>query len=54
MDVGPGPSGTILEYIARLDGPAVQAAVVDRLREGPDGTIRAAELRSLKGLKPRA
>ena len=54
MEIGPGPGGTMLEYIARLDGPAVEAAVVDRLREGPNGTIRAAELRSLKGLKPRA
>jgi len=53
MEIGPGPQGSLLEYIARLDGPAVQGAVADRLRGGADGAIVAAELRSLKGLKPR-
>jgi hypothetical protein len=54
VEVGPGPSGALLEYVARLDGPAVQGTVMDRLREGHDGAIAAAELRSLQGLKPRA
>ena len=53
-EVGPGPKGFVLEYLARLDGVAVQGAVMDRLREAPDGAVAAAELRSLKGLKPRA
>jgi hypothetical protein len=51
-EIGPGPDGVLLEYLARLD--ATQGAVMDRLRNAPDGVITAAELRSLKGLKPRA
>ncbi len=52
-ELGPGPDGFLLEYLARLDGPGVQGAVMDRLRDVPGGVITAAELRSLKGLKPR-
>ena len=53
-EVGPGPNGFLLEYLARLDGPGVQGAVMDRLRAGHGDVVDAAELRSLKGLKPRA
>jgi hypothetical protein len=53
-ELGPGPDGVLLQYLARLEGPAVQGAVMDRLRTAPDGVVAAAELRSLKGLKPRA
>lgn len=53
MEVGEGPRGVVLEYLARLDGAAGKGAVMDRLREAPDGVVVAAELRSLKGLKPR-
>lgn len=53
-EIVPGPDGgSVLEYLARLDGPAVEGAVVDRLREAPGGVVRAAEVRSLKGLKKR-
>ena len=52
-EVGPGPRGHLLVYLARLDGAAAQGAVMDRLSEGHGGAIAAAELRSLKGLKPR-
>ena len=37
-EVGPGPSGFILHYLARLDGPGVQGAVMDRLRGAPSAT----------------
>ena len=40
-------------YLARFDGTAVEGAVMDRLKEA-DGVVRAAEMRSLKGIKPRA
>jgi hypothetical protein len=53
-EMGPGPRGFLLEYLARLDGPGVKGALMDRLRAAPDGLIGAAELRSLTGLKPRA
>jgi hypothetical protein len=53
-EVTPGRSGFLLVYLARLDGPAVQGAVMDRLQSGVGGVIEAAELRSLKGIKPRA
>ncbi len=46
--------GVLLQYLARLEGEAVQGAVMDRLRDAPQGTLAAAELRSLKGLKSRA
>lgn len=52
-EVGPGPKGVVLLYLARLDGPAVQGGVMDRIQGGPSGVIAAAELRSLKGLNPR-
>lgn len=53
-EIAPGPSGHLLLYLARLDEPAVQGAVMDRLHEAGSGAFVAAELRSLKGLKPRA
>jgi hypothetical protein len=54
-EVGAGPGGGVLmEYLARLDGPGVQGAVMDRLRNAGESLIRAAELRSLKGLKKRS
>lgn len=54
VEVGPGPRGVLLEYVARLDGASVQGAVIDRLRENADGVVVAAELRSLRGLRPQA
>lgn len=54
IEVGPGPSGSLLQYLARFDGAAVEGAVMDRIREAPEDVISAAELRSLKGLKSRA
>jgi len=54
VEIAPGPRGQLLEYLARLDDDGVKAAVMDQLRTGHDGAIAAAELRSLKGLKPRA
>jgi ribosomal protein S15P/S13E len=53
-EVTPTERGFLLTYLARLDGPAVQGAVMDRLRNGPGAVIEAAELRSLKGINPRA
>ena len=50
-EMGDGPSGTLMIYVARLDGEGAQGAVMDRLRESEH--IEAAELRALKGLKPR-
>jgi Domain of unknown function (DUF4956) len=44
----------LLQYIARFDGAGVQGAVMDRIRDAPEGLFAAAELRSLKGLKPRS
>jgi hypothetical protein len=52
-EIGPGPSGVLLVYLARIEGEGVQGAVMDRLRNGSGGVVEAAELRSLKGLKPR-
>jgi hypothetical protein len=52
-EIGEGPKGTMLTYVARLDDAFAQGALMDRVREGSDGAIDAAELRSLKGLKPR-
>jgi hypothetical protein len=54
VEVGDGPRGVVLVYLVRLDGPALEGAVMDRIRSAPSGTIAAAELRSLKGLKSRA
>jgi hypothetical protein len=52
-EVNPSQGGFQLVYLARLDGAAVQGAVMDRLKNGVGTVIRAAELRSLKGIKPR-
>lgn len=52
-EVGPGPEGALLVYLARFDGAAVEGAVMDRLRRDGAGVVHAAELRSLKGIKPR-
>jgi hypothetical protein len=52
-EIGPGPSGVLLVYLARLDGTGAQGGVMDLLRAGAGGVVEAAELRSLKGLKPR-
>lgn len=52
-ELSPGPEGHLLVYLARLDGPGAQGAVMDRLGKGHGGAVSAAELRSLKGLKPR-
>ena len=50
-EMGDGPSGTMMIYVARLDGEGAQGAVMDHLRTSED--VIAAELRALKGLKPR-
>ncbi|MEQ9400367.1 MAG: DUF4956 domain-containing protein [Longimicrobiales bacterium] len=47
-----GGGHVVLEYLARLDGAGVEGALLERLRD-VDG-VAAAELRSLKGLKPRS
>ena len=52
-EIGSGPSGVLLVYLARFEGEGVQGAVMDRLRSGAMGVVEAAELRSLKGIKPR-
>ena len=52
-EIGPGPSGALLVYLARLEGPGAQGTLMDRLRNGSGGVVAAAELRSLKGIKPR-
>lgn len=51
-EIGEHEVGAELVYVARLDGPADQGALMDRMRGMP--SIAAAELRSLKGLKPRS
>lgn len=54
-EITEGPGGSvIMEYLARLDGPGVQGAVMDRLGTTPGGIVASAELRSLKGLKKRS
>ena len=53
VEMEPTTRGQMLVYVARLDSPAAQGAIMDRLREGHGGVITAAELRSMKGLKPR-
>lgn len=53
VEVEPTTRGQMLVYVARLDSPTAQGAIMDRLREGHGGVITAAELRSMKGLKPR-
>jgi Domain of unknown function (DUF4956) len=52
-DVG-GPAGAMLIYLARLDGAEAQGETMDRIRSAAGENISASELRSLKGLKPRA
>ena len=54
VEVGEGSRGVVLVYLARLDGSALEGAVMDGLRTAPEGVIEAAEVRSLKGLKSRA
>ena len=54
VEMSPGPEGHLLIYVARIDEPSKQGAVMDHLRKGHDGAISAAEMRSLTGLKPRA
>jgi hypothetical protein len=49
-EVAPSSDGFVLSYLARLEGPTVQGALMDRLRPAANGVVRAAELRSLKGL----
>ncbi|MEM7417013.1 MAG: DUF4956 domain-containing protein [Gemmatimonadota bacterium] len=51
-EIGPADAGTELIYLARLDGLADQGAIMDRVRAAP--SVAAAELRSLKGIKPRS
>lgn len=54
VEISPAPgSGATLLYLARLDGPAVQGALADRLREARERGPEAVELVSLKGLKTR-
>ncbi|HET9948558.1 MAG TPA: DUF4956 domain-containing protein [Longimicrobiales bacterium] len=48
VEVGSGPGGFVLAYLARLNGLAVQESLMERLRNGRDGVIAAAELRSLR------
>jgi hypothetical protein len=52
-EIGPGPSGVLLVYLARLEGEGSQGALMDHLGAGAGGVVEAAELRSLKGIKPR-
>ena len=52
-EVSEGPGGFLLVYLARLEAATVQGAVMDRLGAAPEGVLQAAELRSLKGIKPR-
>ena len=53
VEMSPGPEGHLLIYVARIEEPSAQGAVMDRLRAGHDGAIAAAEMRSLQGLKRR-
>jgi hypothetical protein len=53
VEMGPGPEGHLLIYVARIEDPGAQGAVMDQLRSAPDDVVTAAELRSLKGLKRR-
>lgn len=50
-EIGPADGGSEVVYLARLDGPAEQGALMDRLRSVEAVTV--AELRSLQGIKPR-
>jgi len=53
-EIGEGPGGAMLIYLARLDGQEAQGEAMDRIRTAPGGVISASELRALKGIKPRA
>ena len=53
VEMEPTTRGQMMVYVARLDAPSAQGAIMDRLRRGHGGVITAAELRSMKGLKPR-
>jgi len=44
----------VLEYLARLERPAAEGTLLDRLREAPRDVIVAAELRTLASLKKRS
>jgi hypothetical protein len=46
-------NGFTLVYLARLKG-AAPGAVIDALHDGSGGAVEGAELRSLKGIEPRA
>lgn len=48
-----GEGGVVLEYLARLDGPGVEGAILDRIDAQGAGTIQGAEFRSLKGMTRR-
>lgn len=51
-EIEPSESGVMAVYLARMDGEAAQGELMDRVRGAE--CITAVELRSLKGLKPRA
>lgn len=51
-EIEPSDSGVMIVYLARMDGEAAQGELMDRVRGAP--SVTAVELRSLKGLKPRA
>ncbi len=54
-EILPEPAGgVVLEYLARLDGPGVEGAILERLGQAGGSTIRGAEFRSLKGLTRRS
>jgi hypothetical protein len=53
VEIGPGPSGHLLMYVARIEDPGGKGAIMDHLLDGHGGAIAAAELRSLQGLTPR-
>ena len=48
------PHGVVLEYYARLEDGGTEGALLDRIRSAPAGAVQAAEVRSLRGLSPRA
>ncbi|HSM61146.1 MAG TPA: hypothetical protein VK849_10135, partial [Longimicrobiales bacterium] len=49
-----GPAHVALAYLARLDAPGAEGALLDRVLTLGDAGIRAAEMRSLKGLSKRS
>lgn len=50
IQIAPQGDGVLVEYLARLEGAGAEGALVDRLNGAPD-VVRAAEVRSLRGLK---